>query len=501
MKRISMPQVHLLRIAAQAPVTLLAACTLQVGLEPTTQTTAPAAPPALAAPSSAETEAQPPAADEWLLVNTEQGLWMSRPDGCQAGIRIPGRVILPGPLSRAISPDGGLFAYISTSADPSLPYGFYDPTRLFGSYPDLTLTIMSLSGAVPSVAIPLIPPGAEPSTEFTNPVQIAITEESSLAWSPDGKRLAFIGAQQGASADLYEYYLDDGRIARLTDGPMQSYRPLWSPDGAWIVHGEVSGFGTGAGYGVRGFYAARADGGGVFSLYEILERSGDEAAAGWLDGNTLIAHTRRQPCGPTHLRLVDLSAQKADVVFAGCMSDVAVGPGVVLFSQPPDMPLYAEEPPRPGVYLLTAADRTPRLLSGENIRKIEWEDGLGAFLAQTDDGRLLEVSPAGEIRALPVQAIRMATLSPDGRWWAATDALINTEGIFVGAYGTELRQIFEGRIAFGDGMLFSPAGDALYFVTAAGELFRAQAPNWAPAQLASGLTHAYGYSDLAWWEG
>ncbi len=523
MKRILPMQPHLHRIGASALVLLLAACTLEIVQTSATEAVADTAdnviPPAVTAaagldPTLTATFAEPtptatvglppveplptvtvapppaPAGDEWLMVTTEQGLWIARTNGSKASIRTRGRVILPGPLSDAISPAGDLFAYI-TSSDPSLPEGYYR---------DLTLNIMSLSGAVPSVRIPLTSPATEPQARDPFGIALALTAEGSLAWSPDGGRLAFIGAQEGSSADLYVYNRGSGEVVQLTDGPDQAYRPLWSPDGAWIVHNAAGSFGSGAGYGVTGFYAARANGGGIISLYDIGERSGDEVGAGWLDDHTLVAHTWFATCGPNNLRLVDLSTQKADLVFEGCLSDVAVGKNAVLFAQSENAASSDANPPPGSVYLLTASDRTPRLIGTQNIRWIEWTEEIGAFLAVTRDNGVLEISPAGDIRPLPATASFIPEVAPGGRWWASAN-LGNTDGIYAGEYGTALRQIYAGRIAFGNGMLFSPDGDSLYFITATGDLYRAQAPEWSPVLLASGLTPSYGSTDMAWWEG
>ena len=138
----------------------------------------------------------------------EQGIWMGRPDGSQAGIRIPGKVIIPGPLSGAVSPYGGYFAYITTT----------DPSRTgfpFGSFPDLKLNIVPLPDGGTSVQIPLTSPATEPDPNFPSEIQRAMIEQTSFAWSPDGNRLAFIGAQEGSSADLYEYYRGSGEVVRL----------------------------------------------------------------------------------------------------------------------------------------------------------------------------------------------------------------------------------------------------------------------------------------------
>ncbi|MFN2297939.1 MAG: hypothetical protein ACK2UB_03755, partial [Anaerolineales bacterium] len=314
--------------------------------------------------------------------------------------------------------------------------------------------------------------------------------------------LAFIGAQEGPSADLYEYYPESGEVVRLTDGPDQAYRPVWSPGGEWIVHGAAERFSRVAGFGidVSGFYTARADGSGVFSLYDVAADSGDEAVVGWLDGQTLVARSWLYTCGPSNVRLVDLAEQQVELSFEGCISGAAVGSGTVLFSQSSNDAAFDADA-RLGIYRLTASDRTPRMISGENTLEIEWEEGIGAFLARPWGTRLLEVSTAGEIRELPATAYIIPTVSPNGRWWAYISEWTyhRTDGIFAGGYGTELRQIFDGEVA-GNGMIFSPDGDSLYFVAKGGGLYRARAPEWAPILLATGLTPAYGWTDMAWWE-
>jgi hypothetical protein len=473
MKRIQMIQTHPPRIAAPALVVLLAACA------PQPQAT-PAATPAAAAFTTSE--AQPSAADERLLINTEQGLWMGRPDGSLSAMLVSGRVIVRGPLSGAISPSGGLIAYL-TASDPA--GGQFSPSHL-------TLNVLSPSGRGPSAAIPLTSPETKLQEDLPEDIQNAILGQPSFAWSPEGERLAFIGAGQGPSADLYEYWPESGEVVRLTENPDQDYRPLWSPDGAWIVHATAGPYG-GNGNGVTGFYAARADGAGAITLYEITRYSADELVDGWLDGHTLVAHSQRHPCGPSDLRLVDLAAQKADLVFDGCLGAAAAGGGSVLFAQSLDAAGF-DENPRPGVYILTVSDRTPRLLSGDNVQYLAWAEGIGAFLAKTWDNRLLEISPSGGIRELPLDGTCLPTVAPGGRYWAYS---FSVPGVFVGGYGTEPAKIFDGQAAW-NGMLFSPAGDALYFITESDELYRAQAPEWTPVLLATGIKPASDEMSMAW---
>jgi hypothetical protein len=433
--------------------------------------------------------AQPAAADVgWILVKSEHGLWGIRSDGGLIGIRISGRIIVPGPLADAVSQADGLFAYLTNS-------GSSQPS---GNYPDLTLNIVSLMGRGEAAAVPLTSP--EAGYEFPSDIEHAIVYLPSFAWSPEGMRLAFIGAQEGPSADLYEYYRESGDVVQLTDGPIQAYRPLWSPGGEWIVHFAADSFGTGAGYLVTGAYAARADESGVISLYDIPKHSGDELAAGWLDGHTLVAHSWYATCGPSDLRLVDLDAEKADLVFEGCLSAVAIGGGSVLFAQSPGTAGYDEDP-RPGMYLLTASDRTPRLIGDEDIQSAVWLEGVGAFLAHTEDGRLLEVDPAGEIRTLPAVSKRRPIVSPDGRYWAyvATEFFDGVDGVFAGEYGKELTHIFTGEAVWNQ-LLFSPAGDSLYFISSEHIVYGAEPPDWEPDPMAWGVVPDPYEESMAWME-
>src|SRR6185436_17213488 len=70
-----------------------------------------------------------------------------------------------------------------------------------------------------------------------------VGEITSLAWSPDGKRLAYSGIAQGVD-DLYLYELDGGRLTKLTDDRFADLQPSWSADGDSLLF--VSDRGEGA---------------------------------------------------------------------------------------------------------------------------------------------------------------------------------------------------------------------------------------------------------------
>ena len=56
----------------------------------------------------------------------------------------------------------------------------------------------------------------------------------SLAWAPDGHRLAFETADpSGVETGIFALDIDQGQQVRLTAG--EDRFPAWSPDGTWIL--------------------------------------------------------------------------------------------------------------------------------------------------------------------------------------------------------------------------------------------------------------------------
>ena len=63
-------------------------------------------------------------------------------------------------------------------------------------------------------------PDASPGTDALEAMR-AISEQPSYRWSPDGTKLAFIGAMDGPSADVYLYDLN----ARVDHQSVNGSRP------------------------------------------------------------------------------------------------------------------------------------------------------------------------------------------------------------------------------------------------------------------------------------
>jgi Tol biopolymer transport system component len=64
--------------------------------------------------------------------------------------------------------------------------------------------------------------------------------DGSPAWSPDGARIAFHSAHVKSNFQIWAITLADSKIAPVTDETRRAMNPAWSPDGATIAYFGVS---------------------------------------------------------------------------------------------------------------------------------------------------------------------------------------------------------------------------------------------------------------------
>ena len=63
-------------------------------------------------------------------------------------------------------------------------------------------------------------------------------DERSPRWSPDGRRLAYVASgalPEDRSAQIHVRWMDSGQTARLTQLPRAPANLAWSPDGRWLA--------------------------------------------------------------------------------------------------------------------------------------------------------------------------------------------------------------------------------------------------------------------------
>lgn len=304
-----------------------------------------------------------------------------------------------------------------------------------------------------------------------------------MAWSPDGRWLAFNGAQDGPSSDLYLYSVANGSTTRLTDGPTESVSPVWSPDGQRIVHGAVERLYfdySGSGYQYTSVWLVEADGSGVKLLFNS-QIVGFEEVLGWLSNTTLLMDTNtpnENPfCGYHDLRTVDVeSGDITPVMEAGYIArDFDPESRTVLFGVVEDP--YCEADLQPGLYVLDVESGLPPLRFVEDeAYEVVWSPEAALFFVKTEHGALA-ADGLGQFIDLvvPEETVGLPLVAPGSRQLAWTG-----DELWIGTLSDEIdkppRRIFSGHIWEAR---WSPDGEQLLFITGDG-VYVAESPDFTP---------------------
>jgi hypothetical protein len=286
-----------------APVTTKSLTPTTPTAWPTETATATLEAPLLPVPTHTLLEQGP-----WGMIPAKNGLWVMQADGSGLTQVYGGGTV----IQLAISPDGKNAAFIAQRSN----------ARAFGS--DLALYGISLPDWEPHLITSLDLKGTEKLSayEFTNSdareAGRAVWEATSIAWSPDGRYLAFISAHEGTSADVYVYTAATGEIRRMTDGPSQAYGLSWSPDSRYIFHAGTDFFGTGAGHNITGAWVVSMEEGKVTQV--LTPQSGDVRAWEWAGNDTIMVYTDSMICmDHQDLREINIQSGAAHMLWPGCM--------------------------------------------------------------------------------------------------------------------------------------------------------------------------------------
>jgi len=311
----------------------------------------------------------------------------------------------------------------------------------------------------------------------------AMRDYSSVAWQPgDGRWLAFVGAMNGPTADLYLYDTQTQAITQLTDGPSQAILPEWSPDGQYVLHAGVSWvppFG-GAILGANqldGVWAVRAADGEVI---ELPKPAGVHLNfVGWRDAGHYWTFDSNDECFAQDLRAVDI-ASGVPVPGPGYSFYYAVaqapGTGVLLIAGAAGCPSALGE----GVFVLRPGEGMPTRLLDQRAYEIRWLPESQVFLAYPEalvsaDGQTAYAPPVYEASYNPA-------VSRAG--YQAWEVIENQAGrVVVKAPGGDWQPIRDGFVS---NMIWDPVdGQTLLIVGQDGAVYAATAPDFAPRLMGS----------------
>lgn len=343
------------------------------------------------------------------------GLWVARADGSDRKLVAPDKAI----LRMVASPDNRYVAYIA-----------YDPDPLT-LQANVTLNLLSLSDLTTRTLTALTTPDtAMKSVGDRGPTEaLTFGGVPSLVWSPDGQALAFIGAQgPSKSADLFVYSLKDDKITGLSDGPSQAVAPSWSPDGKYILHFGIAGFGTGAGDVYAGVWVARADDSGVTTLY--TPAGGGEGSLGWVDNTSFLAWSWDVQCGAGNIRAYNVETKQETVWVADHHQAAAFDPvsGTLLFAIGESFG-GCTSTLKPGLYRMTRDNPTPTLLSADlAVAVLQWSpvaNGFAALLMPTGE-TLVFFNTAGDVSQPAMAPGQIPQFASNPAYWAWTEGEKNT---------------------------------------------------------------------------
>jgi Tol biopolymer transport system component len=376
------------------------------------------------------------------------------------------------PSLNSLSPDGKWLAYYTGSAGECMSNGAASPA-------DLTLNLLNLTDGNIQVITHLLshdyPNNFMQAAQQLNQAGITASQlqnsfvcgiTQSIAWSPDGKQLAFAGQMDGLSSDLYIYDLASQTIKRLSSGPEEVQMIAWSPDGQWILDWSSYGSGEGMTYNLYVTSLVGSD------IHKLPVSSCDTAR--WLDDQTCFSSEDANGVGLHVLSLVNIKTGAVVPVWAGEFSSLAVSADhqwLAYFSHYSSQSLKTGSDPNfvPGLYLVNLGTlKSSRVELPGNIDDYRALQGLGSGdqsfgLLHTAGNALYFLSPGGKLSATGIVANSFA-LSPDKQTLVAIGQKIR----ILKADGTFLRDVdLPANLVIGDigTIIWRPDSTGLFFTS------------------------------------
>lgn len=305
------------------------------------------------------------------------------------------------------------------------PYTDHYNVAYIGTSPDdlqqdIALYFLTLPAGTISDPIPLTSedtaihkpedPNVGVGSNVKGDIAAGLADAQSLVWSPDAKWLAFVGAMDGVSLDVYSYELATGTVRRLTSGPDHAFQLWWTLDSSQIMHtSKVCFLCAGGPYEqVSGIWGAAPDGS------RVITYAGPGAArfVAWRDATHLLMDTGPRNGGLANARILDIASETTESLDLGFFEIVAyddAGRYVLLNSGDTEL-LNAGR----GLYFVDLDSRHATFL--RDLYATLWWDRFEQRFLVSDDQGFFAVTTDGMWVDDPVNTSRAS--SPDGRYVA-----------------------------------------------------------------------------------
>lgn len=309
-----------------------------------------------------------------------------------------------------------------------------------------------------------------------------VTRPDGLAWSPDGRFLAFSAALDGETSDLYVLDTLNDRIERLNGLFSQNATPSWSPGGTWLISQELEFVQQQERWRAELVSGLRIPGyDSQNNLYLPTADSLEEVFVGWLNAYTFVSYSKTVE-GPRWLRQVDIEDRVDSLIFEGGFQQIAFDPtsGVLAY-----ILSYEDAIPQGlsgGLYRIIPDSPVHQLQQVGNWDQLTW-DATGRFMASGALGVTL-FTPQGEGILLSDQS--NARLSPNGNWLIAWgDGQKSPAGarLFQSASSNPLQTLIEDPV---DTLFWQPDSKG-FFILSNGNLYHFVFPGLTPSLMVSGF--------------
>ena len=450
-------------------LTALPTSTPTIPLTPTaSQTPSPTPIEALEDPSTPVPEFPAP----WLVIHSVGGsLQIFSPAAASLKPLTHDPVLAPDDASRMLATGGRYAAYLTS------PHA--------SEVEDLVLKIINLPGGGVVMQIPLNENGktgtsTPPSSAASLDVARSLFNQDSLAWSPDGKMLAFTGLTADYGADIFVLTVASKKVVRLGSLPTNEFAPNWSPDGRYLIFFSATGSGT---QDVEKIWAADVD---TDVLIPLSEPQGEmEVVLGWQSADQVLLASRSEACGLFAVRRAVLPGDRDTPLVESCLSAAAYdresGSLLAAAGAAQIENCSCGEPlKQAGVYMLPGSQGQLRLIAAlKDVSDIRWEAGVRQFFTFTSTGWTPSFTPQG-LRIEPPYNVSglLPVHAPvsDLTAWSGTGT---HSGVWVAGPMETPRRIFTADTVQAT---WRPDGAALFFFSN-GTLYQAAAPDFKPELL------------------
>ena len=243
----------------------------------------------------------------------------------------------------------------------------------------------------------------------------AVTRPDGIAWSPNGRFLAFTAALDNDSSDLYVFDTLNQRIERVNGLFTHNTSPFWSPDSNWLISQEIAFQSQSESWRVENVLKLHVPGyDDQNTLYLPEPESKEEVFLGWVNSKNFISYSLTAS-GPSSLRETHIESLQSTIIFPGQFTQAAFDFDSSSLAFILDEAHAALSGLTAGVYLLQSGTTDYNLFRAGGWHQLTWEAG-GSFIAASSQG-VLAFSSDGEEMFLPGEG--GACFSPGGNWLVA----------------------------------------------------------------------------------